>query len=201
MLRVRNVLIDLTLLSSHFVCDLAACKGACCEEGDLGAPLSNEEVQELKADLPAILPFLDPEGRDSIAEFDYCEQAADGEWVTQTVGNGACVFAIREANTWKCGIEKAHRAGSSSMLKPVSCHLYPIRVQKVGSLDALYYHKWSICAPACECGSALKIPVYQFLKPALIRHYGADWYEELETITVAYLQQTERKKPPVDGNR
>lgn len=189
MLRVRHVLIDLGLLSSHFVCDLAACRGACCEEGDLGAPLLNEEVQILQSDLPGILPFLDQEGRECIAGGNYYEQADDGEWVTQTVGGRACVFAIQDGGSWKCGIEKAHRAGASKLLKPISCHLYPIRVEKVGSLDALHYHKWSICAPACSCGSALKVPLFRFLKSALIRCYGLTWYEELEETAEAYLQQ------------
>lgn len=189
MLRVRNVLIDLQLLSVQFVCDLSACKGACCEEGDLGAPLLNEEVQELKADLPAILPYLDKSGREHIAVNGCCGQSDDGEWVTQTVGGKACVFAVQHGGIWKCGIEKAHRAGATGLIKPISCHLYPIRIEKVGSLDALYYHKWAICAPACSCGAALKVPVYQFLKSALIRWYGSDWYEELDETAEAYLRQ------------
>ncbi len=189
MLRVRHVLIDLSLLSTHFVCDLVACKGACCEEGELGAPLLHEEVQLLKSDLPAILPQLDQVGRKCIEEHDFCEQTDEGEWVTQTIKGKACVFAIREGGIWKCGIEKAHRAGATGLLKPMSCHLYPIRVEKIGSLDALYYHKWSICAPACACGSAMKVPVYQFLKTALIRCYGLSWYEELVETAQAYLKQ------------
>ncbi|MFM7586057.1 MAG: DUF3109 family protein [Bacteroidota bacterium] len=189
MLRVRNVLIDLGLLSTHFVCDLVACRGACCEEGDLGAPLLNEEVQCIRNELTEILPHINQNGRDCIAEGDFCEQTEEGEWVTQTVGGKACVFAVQDGGIWKCGIEKAHRAGATELLKPISCHLYPIRVEKVGSLDALYYHKWSICTPACSCGTALKVPVYQFLKAALTRCYGASWYEELEETALAYLQQ------------
>lgn len=189
MLRVRNVLIDLHLLTAKFVCDLNACKGACCEEGDLGAPLLHEEVQQLNQELPAILPYLDSGGRETIAQKGCCEPTEDGEWVTQTVRGRACVFAVQQNGCWNCGIERAFNDGATGLPKPMSCHLYPIRVEKVGSLDALHYHQWSICAPACDCGLAMKVPVYQFLKSALVRRYGADWYTELEATAEAYLGQ------------
>lgn len=181
MLLVENTLVSDDLLEKHFVCDLAACKGACCEEGDLGAPLELEEIDDIERNLDAIRPFMTPEGLQLLDTEGFYEMAPDQELVTTTVDGRACVFAVKDnQGTWQCAIEQAHTAGKSDFLKPISCHLYPIRIEKLKHYDALNYHRWDICAPACECGTKLQVPVYKFLKGPLIRKYGVEWFDTLD---------------------
>lgn len=181
MLLIENTLVSDELLHKHFVCDLTACKGACCEEGDLGAPLELEEIDEIEKNLVYIKPYMSSAGLSLLDTEGFYEMAPDQELVTTTINGRECVFAIKDdKGTWQCAIERAHAAGKSDFLKPISCHLYPIRIDKLKHYDALNYHRWDICAPACECGTQLKVPVYKFLKGPLIRKYGADWFETLD---------------------
>lgn len=180
MIQVGEVLLSEDLFTEHFVCDLNACKGACCIEGDAGAPLTAEEVGIIEDEIDAILPYLTEEGKRSIEKLGIFDVDTDGEFVTSLNNGKECVFTTYDKNgTAKCGIEDAHRAGALGFKKPISCHLYPIRVSKLRLHDALNYHKWNICAPACECGSKLKVKVFQFLKEPLIRKYGNEWYQQL----------------------
>lgn len=184
MIAIDKTLISEDILDKHFVCDLNACKGACCEEGDLGAPLLASEIDEIESNLKSIRPFMSEEGRavmDSPEGF--YEMAPDGELVTTTVAGRACVFAVRgDDKQWKCAIELAHKAGKSSFLKPISCHLYPVRLQEYPQFTAVNYHQWDICAPACSCGTALQVPVFKFLKEPLVRRFGTEWFEQLEAF-------------------
>lgn len=187
MLLIEDVLVSDDLLEKQFVCDLNACKGACCEEGDLGAPLDLEEIDLIEANLEGIRPFMTNEGLEVLATEGFYEMAPDQELVTTTVNGRACVFAAKDASgTWQCSIELAHKAGKSDFLKPISCHLYPIRIEKLKHYEALNYHKWDICSPACACGEQLKVPVYKFLKAPLSRKYGSEWFEMLDDVAGQY---------------
>ncbi|MDB4061016.1 DUF3109 family protein [Vicingaceae bacterium] len=183
MIQVENVLLSEDLFTAHFVCDLSACKGACCIEGDAGAPLAMEEIDFIEESLEAILPFLTPEGKKSIHELGVFTVDTDGDYVT-TLNNGKeCAFTTYDGNgTAKCGIEDAFRAGKTNFKKPTSCHLFPIRVQKLHEMEALNYEQIDICKPACECGSKLQVKVYQFLKEPLINKYGEEWYAHLQEV-------------------
>lgn len=183
MIIIDETLISEELLDKKFVCDLAACKGACCEEGDLGAPLEIEEIDAIEANLKGIRSFMSGAGLQLLDKEGFYEAAPGEELVTTTIEGKACVFAIQDdTQTWKCAIELAHKAGQSDFLKPISCHLYPIRIEKLKNYEGLNYEHWDICSPACACGDRLEVPVYKFLKGPLIRKYGTDWFDALEAV-------------------
>ena len=181
MLPLDKTILSDELLQEAFVCDLTRCKGACCVAGDSGAPLEEEEAKTLEEIWPAVKPFLRPEGIQAIEEQGTWVTDADGDQTTPLIDGQECAYTLFEADgTAKCGIEKAYREGAIPFIKPISCHLYPIRVTKYPSFEALNYHRWEVCAPACELGASLKVPVYKFLKEPLVRRYGPAWYEALE---------------------
>lgn len=183
MIQVDNVILSDELFEEYFVCDLSACKGECCVQGDSGAPLEFEEIEKIEANLEGIVPFLTDKGKKSIENDGVFEVDVDGEYVTTLNEGKECAFTTFDENgIAKCGIEDAFRAGKSAFKKPSSCHLYPIRVSKLQGYDALNYHKWSICKPACECGAKLKVKVFQFLKEPLIAKYGEQWYSQLVEV-------------------
>ena len=183
MLAIDKTLVSLDLLERYFVCDLSACKGACCVKGDAGAPLTDEEIDLLENIVDDILPYLDEEGKAMIDKKGVFEIDVDGDKGTALLENGRCAFALVDDNGLvSCGIEKAEMAGKIDFKKPISCHLYPVRITEYKEYDAVNYNKWEICKPACECGAKLDVPLYKFLKDALIRKYGKGWYEELEMI-------------------
>ena len=187
MILLENTIVSEDVLDKHFICNLSACKGACCVEGDFGAPLTEEEISTLSSEIENLKPFLSHEGLAAITQNGFWEHDSDGDLVTTCLPTGECNFSLRDANgTLKCGIEAAYKAGKSSLYKPLSCHLYPIRISKVSAYEALNYHKWDICAPACALGKEHRVPVYQFLKEALIRKFGADWYQDLDAIATQY---------------
>lgn len=180
MIRVGNILVSEDIADNEFVCNLEKCKGACCVEGELGAPLEEEELEILKSIYEDVKPFLTPEGIKAIEEQGLFILDEDGDYSTPTIGGRECAYAVYdEKGILQCGIERAFHAGKVNWRKPISCHLYPIRILKKRNLEALNYHRWEICSPACELGKQLKVPVYRFLKDALIRKYGETWYAEL----------------------
>ena len=181
MIIVENAVLSDDLKEKHFVCDLQKCKGACCVEGDLGAPLEPDELSEIDKNLDAIFPYLSMEGRNAIQEQGPYILDEEDDYSTTTIGGKECAFAIYdEQGILKCGIEQAYNEGKINWRKPISCHLYPIRITKYDHYDALNYDRWDICSPACKLGDELKVPVYKFLKEPLIRKYGEDWYQALE---------------------
>lgn len=182
MIILGNTLVSEDLLEKHFICDLGKCKGACCVEGDFGAPLLAEEIPVIEQHLDHIKPYLVPEALDAIANKGVWEKDCDGDLVTTCLPTGECNFSYRENGILSCGIEKAWKEGKIDFQKPVSCHLYPIRISDVGQYEALNYHRWDVCKPACKLGDEHKLPVYRFLKGALVRKYGTDWYNELDEI-------------------
>ena len=189
MIEHRGTLISEDLFEKRFVCDLNACKGACCVEGASGAPLDPEEDQLLKELWPKIRPYIPEKGQRAIDEHGVSEVDEDGDLVTTLVeGRGECAFTVFDAKGIAlCGVEKAWKDGAIPFRKPISCHLYPIRIAKLKFHDGLNYHRWPICKPACECGAKLDVPVFRFLKDSLTRKYGADWYAELEEVYTAWL--------------
>lgn len=181
MIAIDDKLLSDELFEKKFVCDLAACKGACCVEGESGAPLEDEELPKIREVLDKVLPYLPEAGRKAIEEQGPYVVDDDGEYVTPLVKGAECAFTVFEDDgTAKCGIEQAYRDGKTDWLKPMSCHLYPIRLTKLKDFDALNYHKWQICEPACDCGAKLDVPVFKFLKEPLIRKYDEDFYNKLE---------------------
>ncbi len=182
MIHLGRALISDEVFTEHFVCDLNACKGACCVEGEAGAPLLPEEAELLERILPKVQPFLRPEGVAALEEQGAWVFDQDGEHSTPLRDGAECAYAVFENGKALCGIEKAHAAGAIEFKKPISCHLYPIRVTRYVSFDALNYHRWPICSPACALGNQLKVSVYRFLKEPLIRLYGPEWYSDLEKL-------------------
>lgn len=181
MVEVENILVHEEVLTEQFVCNLSKCKGACCVAGDAGAPLEPEEVAILAEIYPTIKHLLLDKGIAAIEQFGTSVRDADGDLTTPCVdGNKECAYVTFENGITKCGIEKAYEEGLVTWKKPISCHLYPIRVTRYPEFEVLNYDRWHICADACTFGRELKVPVYQFLKEPLIRKYGEEWYKALE---------------------
>jgi len=180
MIILDNAVLSDDIKEKHFVCDLNKCKGACCVEGDLGAPLEPLELSELEEALEAVKPYLSKEGL-AVIEREGCYILdEEGDHSTTTVGGRECAFSVYDKKgILKCAIEQAYLDGKTKWQKPISCHLYPIRITKYDHYDALNYDRWDICDPACKLGDELKVPIYKFLKVPLIRKYGEKWYHQL----------------------
>jgi Protein of unknown function (DUF3109) len=195
MIIVQEILVSDEVVEEQFVCNLSACKGACCWEGDSGAPLEADELPVLKAIYPKVKPYLSPAGIAAIeaqGEYRFFEEAED--YGTTLVDNGPCAYmTLNELGIAQCGIERAWRDGVVDFRKPISCQLYPIRVAKneATGFEALNYDRWDICSAACEKGKAERVPVYVFLKDAIIRKYGTDFYEELDGAAQFLASQKE----------
>ena len=182
MIIVQDILVSDDLLKEHFVCDLSACKGACCVEGDAGAPLTEEETKILEQIFELVKPFLRPEGVAAIEAQGTHILDWEQEAVTPLRDGKECAYTVFENGVAACGIERAYQAGAVSFRKPLSCHLYPVRLRKGRSFVAANYDQWQICKAACSLGEQLKVPVFRFVKDALIRSFGQAWYTELETV-------------------
>lgn len=182
MIEIGNKLLSTELFKKEFVCNLSACKGACCVEGNAGAPVEPEEAVLLEEIYPKIREYLTEEGRQSI-ENQGTSIAGIGELETPLNDGKECAYTVFDTDgTAKCGIEQAYNDGVVDWKKPMSCHLYPIRIARYPDFEALNYDRWSICSAACTLGEELKVPVYQFLKEPLIRKYGQAFYDELEEV-------------------
>lgn len=181
MIEVGKTLLSDELIEEQFVCDLTKCKGACCVEGDLGAPLTEGELPLIDEAIDLVKPYLTDEAVAVLEKEGGYLLDEDGDLSTTTINGKECAFAFYDdKKILKCSIEQAHKDGKTAFKKPISCHLYPIRTVKLPDYEALNYDRWSICAPACDLGKELKVPVYKFLKEALVRKYGEGWYLELE---------------------
>lgn len=181
MIEINDKLISEDIFSEQFVCNLSRCKGVCCVAGDVGAPLDKEETKILDDIFESVKPFLRKEGIKAIEEQGtWTLDPMDNDYVTPMVNDEECAYVIfDEKGITKCGIEKAYENGAVDWPKPISCHLYPIRVKEYSGFTAINYHEWEVCKPACELGKELKVPVYKFLKNPLIRKYGEDFYNIL----------------------
>jgi hypothetical protein len=180
MILIENTVISDDIADQFFVCDLIKCKGACCVEGDLGAPLELEELAILEKEYENIKPYLSKAGIKAIDEQGLYIKDWEDDYSTTTVNDKECAYALwDEKGILKCGIEQAFFDGKTSFRKPISCHLYPIRIAKHDHYDALNYDRWHICSDACTHGKKLGVELYKFLKEPLIRKYGENWYNQL----------------------
>ena len=180
-IEIEDKLVSDEIFKKEFVCNLGACKGACCVEGDDGAPLELEEVDLLEENLDAIKPFMSEIGYETVMKNGVFYMDQGNEPVTTLVKGGECAFVFRDdQGITKCSVEAAYRDGKIDFNKPISCHLYPIRAHKLRSFKALNYDRWPICKDACTLGEELGVPVYKFLKEPLIRAYGVPFYQKLE---------------------
>ncbi len=180
MLEIGRAIVSFDIFEEHFLCDLMKCKGACCVEGDSGAPLTQEEAMTIEKIYPVVEPYMTPEGKTMVNLQGTSMVDSDGDLVTPLVNNRECAFTFTdEHGITKCAIEKAFLDGKVDFRKPVSCHLFPIRITEYKRFDAVNYQQLDICKSGRECGRAQKLPLYQFLKEPLIRKYGKNWYEQL----------------------
>ena len=193
---VAGVLVSSDIITERFCCDLEQCKGACCVEGDAGAPVTLDEIGEIEDALDVVWEDMTASAQAVVDRQGVAYTDREGELVTSIVGGKDCVFTYYDdleiTNTQHpspithcclCALEKAYRAGTSKFCKPISCALYPVREKRFSSgLIGLNYHRWSVCECARKKGKSLDLPIYRFLKEPLIRRFGKEWYAELETI-------------------
>jgi len=193
MIAIENVLVSDQIISEEFVCDLNACKGACCVDGDAGAPLQKSELKKIDEVYDAVEPYLNHESKTELARQGRYVYDREFGWVTPAINSKICVYGVRDKNgIVKCGIEQAYMDGKISWKKPISCHLFPVIITKSrnGSTEyANYEPREDNCKTACAFGKKLKVPVYQFLKEPLIRKFGQSFYDALEA-TASHLQET-----------
>ena len=180
MMKVGDILVSDDIKEVEFVCHLEKCKGACCVEGDLGAPLEESELVMMEEIQKNVRPYLTAAGIRAIEDQGAYVLDEDGDYSTPTLGGRECAYAHYDPQgILKCGIEQAYLDGKISFRKPISCHLYPIRITKKEDMEAVNYHQWSICTAACALGKSLQVPLYKFLKDPLVRKYGEAWYDLL----------------------
>lgn len=190
MLQIGDTLVSLDLAEEFFCCDLEACKGQCCIEGDAGAPITEAERAAIERVLPVVKDDMIPQGREAVERDGVAYVDEEGDLVTTIVDGRNCAFTCyAPGGVCLCAIEKAHREGRCEFLKPVSCHLYPLRLTEYPTFTAVNYHRWKICRPAVRKGRELGIRLYQFLREPLIARFGQEWYDELVTACEAYLEQ------------
>ena len=183
MVEIQDTLVSFDVFREPFCCDLTACGGACCVEGDAGAPLALEEIADLEEAAEALSDELTPEAREVIDREGVAYIDKDGQMVSSIVGGKDCVFAVQnDDGLTLCAIDRAYREGRLNIRKPISCALYPIRLSKVGGMTAVNYHRWSICGGACKLGKEMNLPLYKFLKEPLIRAFGQKWYDECDLV-------------------
>ncbi|MBD0297504.1 MAG: DUF3109 family protein, partial [Flavisolibacter sp.] len=184
MIAIDNILVSDDVVEAQFVCDLHKCKGGCCEDGDAGAPLEKEELKELEKNYDAIKPYLTPEGMAEIKQQGKYLYDREFGWVTPTINGGICAYGFRDKQgIIKCGIEAAYNEGKSGWRKPLSCHLYPIKINEKKQYTMVNYEpRETLCRPGCVLGKKVKMPVYQFLKDAIIRKFGTEFYNTLHQI-------------------
>lgn len=180
MIEIDRTIVSLDLLEEKFACDLSVCEGACCIEGEAGAPLEEEELGVLDDIFEEVKSFMGSIGIREVELNGKWVVDVDGEFVTPLVKGNECVYVHFERGIAMCAIEQAYLAEKIEFRKPLSCHLYPVRITKYRDYDGVNYHKWEICKPACECGMKKKMKVHQFARDALIRKYGEKWYNELK---------------------
>lgn len=190
---IQDTLVSLDVLEKQFCCDLDACKGCCCIEGDAGAPLTDEEEQTITDLLPQLLPLMRKEAREVVAEHGISYIDPTGEKVTQIVDGRDCVFARTDQQGWcYCVIERLFSEGKIKFKKPISCHLYPVRLTQHATFTAVEYHHWDICHAARVCGKKQHLPLYVYLKEPLIRRFGQEWYDELCLVAEEWKKQGNR---------
>ena len=184
MIIIDNVLVSDLLVEEQFVCDLSKCKGACCEDGDAGAPLDNKEKEYVKEFYEKVKPYMTKEGIKEVKEVGPYLYDREFSWVTPTVNGEICAYGYKEKGVIKCAFEQAYNDGKIPWKKPLSCHLFPIKIQKSKSDPTKEYVNYEpredLCKSGCTLGVKLKVPAYQFLKESIVRKYGETFYETLD---------------------
>jgi len=189
MFQIEDTLVSLDLIERYFLCDLSVCKGKCCVEGEAGAPLEKEEFEMLRKILPVVWDDLSQKAQTVIEKQGVAYIDISGEMVTSIVDGKDCVFTSYESNgTCKCAIEKAFHEKQIDFVKPISCHLYPVRVTRYNDYQAVNYHQWKVCRSAEISGKKTQIPIYRFLREPLIRKFGEKWYDMLDLCAREYLK-------------
>jgi len=183
MVEIDDKVISLDILEKRFCCDLSICKGACCVHGESGAPLEDKEVKILPDEYPGFRDFLRPEGIRIIKEQGTSVLDADRENVTPLIDGRECAYTIFENGIARCGIEKAFDEGATNFRKPVSCHLYPVRIKRYKGFKAVNYDQWSICDSARTHGDKQDLAVFRFVREAIERKFGPDFYQKLEILS------------------
>ncbi|MBN1414892.1 MAG: DUF3109 family protein [Bacteroidales bacterium] len=187
MLEIDKTVISTDLFTQQFTCDLKRCKGACCVQGDSGAPLDENEKIILEQSYPSIKPFLRPEGVNAIEKQGTSVIDKENDCVTPLVEGKECAYTVFENGIARCGIENAFHAGATTLRKPISCYLYPVRIKKYKTFVAVNYDSWSICEPARSLGKSLGLPVYKFTAPALRQKFGDEWFAMLQQAAVSVI--------------
>lgn len=190
MLQIKDTLISLDLVERYFCCDLDSCLGECCIDGDAGAPITEEERGKLEEVLPAVIDDLLPAARREIEENGVAYVDCEGDLVTSIVDGRNCVFTTYgPGGMCMCALEKAWREGRIDFMKPMSCHLYPVRIREYDGFTAVNFHRWKICKCAEILGRKNGIRAYRFLEGPLVRRFGREWYDELVEAADAYLEE------------
>jgi hypothetical protein len=180
MLEIGRAIVSLDILEKHFLCDLLKCKGNCCVEGDSGALLTEGEAKEIEQNYPVFEKYIPEEHKKEVEKQGFSVIDFEGDLVTPLVNNRQCAYTFTdEKGILKCAIEKAYLEGEITFRKPLSCHLFPIRITEYQHFDAVNYQQLDICKPGRKCGAEQKLPLYKFLREPLIRKYGSEWYEQL----------------------
>ena len=190
MIEIDDKIVSTDLLTDCFACDLSLCKGICCVEGNTGAPLEMEEVDLLEEEWENYRPYMTPEGVEAIEEQGFMVVDCDGDYTTPLINDAECAYSFQENGITFCAIERAWREGKCGFQKPISCHLYPIRVARFSNgTVGLNYHRWSVCRSAVECGRKLGTPIYQSLKEPITRAFGEEFYTRLEEAAQLIKEQ------------
>lgn len=193
MIEIDDKIVSDEILLEPFLCDLKRCKGACCVEGDAGAPLEADEVALLEKEYPNYAPYMTDEGRRAVQEQGYAVLDDDGDLTTPLVGGAECAYSVMENGVTLCAIERACRDGRCGFIKPVSCHLYPIRVVRFSNgAYGLNYHRWHICSPAVRCGRRAGVPVYRALREPIVRRFGEEFYKAMECAEQLLREEEKR---------
>lgn len=190
MLQIKDTIVSLDIAERFFTCDIASCLGECCIEGDAGAPITEDEYKKIKEILPLIWDDLMPRAKEEIEANGVAYVDEEGDLVTQIIDGKNCVFSCYGSNGMcLCAIERAYREGRVDFMKPISCHLYPLRLKEYPSFTAVSYHRWKICKAAEVLGRKRGVRLYEFLKEPLVRRFGKEWYDELVTACELYLKE------------
>ena len=194
MIEIEDKIISDDLFEKKFVCDLQKCKGVCCVEGDSGVPLTKKEILDIDKNISKIKTEMSPTGLSILEKKDFYYVDSDGDQVTSLINEKECVFVVYDQNKIaKCSIESAFRKNKINFNKPISCHLYPIRVKKYKNFQAINVDSWHICQPACKCGTELNVPVFKFLKNAIVRSWGLNFFQQLDSVYDQFFNQKKTK--------
>lgn len=194
MIEIDDKIVSLDILREQFACDISRCKGICCVEGNAGAPLDIDEVDTLEEEWDNYAPYMTGQGRQAVERQGFMVVDEDGDYTTPLVDDAECAYSFNENGVTYCAIERAYREGKTRFVKPISCHLYPIRLMRFsnGSIG-LNYHRWNVCRPACECGRRSGIPLYKSLREPIVRRFGEEFYKALE-CAASLLEQQEKRQ-------